>query len=104
MSDETVPVVVHILGKEYRIACKRGEEDALLESSRYLDEQMREVKQKGNVIGTDRIAVLVALHMATEVLKHKGALTDRRSDALSQRLRAMQRKLEGAIEEAKPYI
>jgi cell division protein ZapA len=104
VSEENVPVLVHILGKEYRIACKRGEEDALLESARYLDDQMREVKQRGNVIGTDRLAVLVALHMATELLKYKGTLHDTATDSVSRRMKAMQRKIESAIEEAKPYI
>ncbi len=104
MSDETIPVSVHILDKEYRIACKRGDQEELLESARYLDQRMREVKQKGNVIGVDRIAVLTALTMATELLKNKGIKSPGSNDAVSRRVRAMQKKIESAIEEAQPYI
>lgn len=104
MSEATIPVVVHILGKEYRIACTSGEEEALLESARYLDERMREVKQMGKVIGADRIAVLVALNLVTDLLKQKGSLRETGAEVISRRIRAMQQKIEGAIEEARPYI
>ena len=115
-SGETVPVSVHILDKEYRIACEKGEEEALFASAHYLDERMREIKRKGKVIGGERIAVLVALHLASDLLKHKGSLYEdgrkpevsdegeKRVEVTASRLRAMQKKIEGAIKEAQPYI
>lgn len=117
MSEEGVitPVSVHILDKEYRIACDKGEEDALFASAHFLDERMRQIKQKGSVIGGERIAVLVALHLASDLLKHTGTLDDvgdskkiqskdQGSERMAHRLRIMQQKIEGAIREAQPYI
>jgi cell division protein ZapA len=34
-------LVIHILDKEYRVACPPGEQDNLLRAARYLDNQMR---------------------------------------------------------------
>ena len=44
LSQETVSVAVHLMGCEYRFACRPSERDDLLEAARYLDEQMREVR------------------------------------------------------------
>lgn len=125
MSDDTILVSIHILGKEYRIGCRKEERDILLESARFLDERMREVKRKGSVIGAERIAVLVALNLASEVLQHQGGIASsitsatpesgngkgdspekeiEPEDPVKRRIRAMQLKIESAIEEARPFI
>ena len=41
MSNTSVPVTVHILDKEYRVACAADEQEDLLASARYLDGKMR---------------------------------------------------------------
>lgn len=64
-------VVVHLLDKEYRVACPPGERDNLLRAARYLDERMNEVKES-NVIGLERIAVMAALNLAHELLETRG--------------------------------
>ncbi len=98
MSDETIPVTVLILDKEYRVACAQDEHAPLLESARFLDEEMREIRNSGKVIGTDRIAVMAALNLAHELLSHK---TDNQSgaQAINNRLHAIQRKIEIALNE-----
>ena len=58
---ESSSVVVHLLDKEYRVACDPGEKEDLLRAARYLDDKMREVKE-ANVIGLERIAVMTALN------------------------------------------
>lgn len=75
MSDSD-SVVVHILDKEYRVACPPGEKDSLIRAARFLDEKMREVKE-ANVIGLERIAIMAALNMSHELLQTSGALEDR---------------------------
>ncbi len=77
MSDESIPVTVQILDKDYRIACAVGEEHALMESARLLDKRMREVRQNGRVIGADRIAVMAALNVIYELMqRHATAVVD----------------------------
>ncbi len=100
MNQETIPVVVRILDKEYRIACLPGEEDSLLNAARYLDGKMRGIRATGKVIGTDRVAVMAALNIAHELLEQQHQ-KDFVSDGVSNRLRLMQQKIEIALVESK---
>ncbi|MGD8590623.1 MAG: cell division protein ZapA, partial [Chromatiales bacterium] len=85
-----------ILDKEYRISCQPEERDALIESARYLDNKMREVRQTGRVIGTEKIAVMVALNIAHEFLELKKHKSDD-THALSHRIKNLQEKIEIAL-------
>lgn len=98
MSEDTVPVSVMILDKEYRIACKSEERETLLETSRFLDNKMREIRTSGKVIGTDRIAVMAALNLAHELLQQK---TEKEygSAAVSRRILAIREKVESALQQ-----
>ena len=63
-------VTVHILDKEYCIACPPDERSNLESAARYLDGKMREIRSGGKVIGADRIAVMAALNITHDLL-HK---------------------------------
>ncbi|MFN4263764.1 MAG: cell division protein ZapA [Thioalkalivibrionaceae bacterium] len=65
---EMVPVKVNVLGKELQVGCKPAERAALFEAAGLVDTQMREVRDAGRVVGVDRIAILVALNLANELL------------------------------------
>lgn len=66
MATETLSV--HILGKDYQVACPEEEREALLRAASELDLRMRVIRQSGNVIGVERIAVMAALNLSNEVL------------------------------------
>lgn len=70
---DTVPIV--ILGKEYAVRCPPEERQRLEQLARFVDERMREVRESGAALGTDRIAVLTALNIANELFD----LQERRS-------------------------
>ena len=73
MSEEPVGVTIKVLDKDYRIACPPHEQEGLMASARLLDGRMREIRQTGRVIGSDRIAVLAALNLAHELVQlHRG--------------------------------
>lgn len=59
---------VSIMGREFRVACPAGEEQALLDAVNYLDKKMNEIFESGKVIGTERIAIMAALNIAHELL------------------------------------
>ncbi len=99
MSD-SIPVTVKILDKDYRIACPAEEQNALLASADLLNSRMRELKESGNVIGTDRIAVMAALNMTHEMIEIKDDSSSI-SQSLSKRLRKMQEKIEDALQDTK---
>ena len=62
-------VSVKILEKEYQVACPEGQEDDLANSAKYLDRQMRKIRDTGKVIGAERIAVMAALNISYELLQ-----------------------------------
>jgi cell division protein ZapA len=66
VSTETLSV--HILGKDYQVACPSDEREALLDAALELDRRMKSIRQTGSVIGVERIAVMAALNLAHEVI------------------------------------
>lgn len=60
-----------IQDKEYIIACPEQERDKLLQSVEYLNMKIEEIKSSGNIIGAERVAVMAALNIATELLEHQ---------------------------------
>lgn len=99
MSKPAEAVAVSILGKEYRIACEPGTEDQLISAARFLDARMREVRSSGKVIGTDRIAVMVALNLAHELLEAKSE-KDSAASSANKRLRALRERIEIALNDS----
>jgi cell division protein ZapA len=71
MAEAAKTIEINLLGRSYKIACKEGERDALLEAVAYLDAKMSEIKSAGKVNGADRIAVMAALNIAHEFLSTK---------------------------------
>ena len=89
-----IPVSVHILDKEYQVACAEDERDGLLHAADFVNRRMKEIRDRGNVIGTDRIAVVTALNVAHELLQLKALDT-----AISERVRELQDSLTAALAE-----
>ena len=71
MADTPKTLEISILGRSYKIACEDGERDALLQAVAYVDGKMGEIKNSGKIAGTERIAVMVALNVAHELLSTK---------------------------------
>lgn len=95
MSATPVAVKVNILDREYQVACGPGEESSLLEAAAYLDGKMREVRERGNVIGIDRIAVMAALNIAHEFLQLKPLEDERR--ALARHIASLRDAVSDAV-------
>lgn len=96
MSQDAVAVAVRILEKEYRVACEPHEQEGLIESARMLDQRMREIRQTGRVVGTDRIAVMAGLNIAHELLTLQRTLRTQEQD-LGRRLAGLQERLAEAL-------
>ena len=67
MKKQDSRVTVSILDKEYQVACKPDEREALLAAARSLDSRMRKVRNSGSIVGVDRIAVMVGLNLCYEL-------------------------------------
>ena len=66
---QTNTVTVKILDKEYQVACPEDQEAELTASAKYLDKQMRSIRDTGKVIGLERIAVMASLNISFELLQ-----------------------------------
>jgi cell division protein ZapA len=97
MSSTTTAVTVNILDRDYQIACKREEEQFLKDSAKLLDRKMREIRDSGNVIGIDRIAVMAALNMAHELLLLKPLEEEQRK--IAKQISTLNRSIEQIVAE-----
>ena len=89
-------VTVHILDKEYCIACPPEERANLESAARYLDGKMREIRTSGKVIGADRVAVMAALNITHDLL-HKQQRLDMDADATRQQVRNLLDRVDQAL-------
>jgi cell division protein ZapA len=96
MTDRMVRVSVRILEKEYQVACLPEERSELLDSAEYLNARMREIRDAGNIIGLDRIAVMAALNLAHELLKMRKRSESVDAD-VGQKVRQLRERVEGAL-------
>ena len=101
MSQDPARVSVRILDRDYMIACPHEERPALLDAAEYLNARMREVRDSGKVVGLDRIAVMVALNMANELLQLRGSDT-RSAIETGDKPRALRERIETALGHSQP--
>jgi cell division protein ZapA len=96
MSDRNVRVSVRILEKEYQVACLPEERSELLDSAEFLNSKMREIRDGGNIVGLDRIAVVAALNLAHELLKLRNRGDAAQADA-GRKVRQMRERVETVL-------
>ncbi|WGZ93541.1 MAG: cell division protein ZapA [Candidatus Thiothrix putei] len=95
------PVSVRILDKDYMVACPLGEQDALIASSRRVDREMRKIRDSGKVLSSDRIAVMVALNLAHELMHGKQHHNPSADPATLEHLQKMQQRLDATLDKHK---
>ncbi len=99
MEKKIKAVTVRILDKDYMVACPDGEQIALTAAAKRVDREMRKVREMGKVFGTDRIAVMVALNLAYELLY--SPQTSAVTPELLTQLEKLQQKLDDSLEQHK---
>jgi cell division protein ZapA len=96
MSDASSTVTVTILGKEYQVACPADEVDALTRAARFLDQQMKDIRSSGKVVGLDRVAVMAALNITHDYLSGQNALSETKT-TVSSRIAKLSDKVAAAL-------
>ena len=98
-AEENVPgtVVVKILDKEYQVSCPPSEQEAMLKSARYLDENMRKIKGRGNIHGLEKISVMAALNITHEMLSKSLQLNESRHQT-AQQIKYLEAKLDRSLQ------
>jgi cell division protein ZapA len=98
MSHDVKQVEIHLLGKEYTVACPPEQSEGLLSSAHLLDEKMREIRNRGKIVGTERIVVRAALNVIHELLQAQEGGAHHQQD-FELRLRLLSDKVEAALEQ-----
>ena len=90
-------VTVRILDKDYQVACPAEQEAELLVSAKYLDKQMRTIRDTGKVIGLERIAVMAALNISHELLRASEETEPAELPPSVESVQRINRKLDDAL-------
>jgi cell division protein ZapA len=91
------PVSLHLLDREFHIACAPEERPGLIAAAQFLDGKMRELKSNAKVPGFDRLAVLAAVSIAHELLTLRKE-HDSQEQVLTDGLASLRRKLDGLLD------
>ncbi len=67
--NDTIPVTIKILEKEYKISCPQGEHESLLVSAKSVNDNMVKVRKGGKALSADRVAVMAAINIAHDLVK-----------------------------------
>lgn len=100
MIQDTKPVTITILDKEYLISCPEEERDQLYAAAKLLNEKLMELKSTGKVIGTERMAVMTALNLASEMLAYKQEKTVY-NDKVDTTIKRLYSKIDGVLEKSR---
>ncbi|MDH5426201.1 MAG: cell division protein ZapA [Gammaproteobacteria bacterium] len=95
MSSKPSSVNIRILDKEYTVACPEGEEMSLLASADLLNKKILDIKNRGSILGSERIAVMAALNLAHECITTNSASSNL-SD-VDQRIHSLKEKINSAL-------
>ena len=89
---------VTIMGREFRVTCPDEERKGLLEAVSYLDKKMREIRDSGKIVGSERIAIMAALNITHELLttRNRGGFD---MEEFKRRIDCMQAALDAVMPE-----
>lgn len=96
MKSQSNAIAIQILDKEYMIACPEEEREALMQSAKYLDERMKETRDGGRVLGTERMAVMTALNIVHEYLRQEDA-KEESERVVSESIERLREKIDGVL-------
>lgn len=95
---------VTLLGKEYRVACEPAERDALQAAVNLLDGKLKEAAEKtpASARGSgERVAIMVALNLAHELLAAKNTpeqiAVALESETIQRRINSIEAKLDESL-------
>ena len=100
MSSSQAHVSIRILEKEYQVACPESERPDLVAAAELLNRNMREIRDRGKIVGLDRVAVMAALNLANEVIKFRSR-DEELNGIVNTRIESLRDKLDTALGSSK---
>lgn len=100
MTERHAQISIRILEKEYQVACPAAEKADLIAAAELLNQNMREIRDRGRIVGLERVAVMAALNLANEVVKSRSR-DGELNDVVSARIESLRDKLDIALGNSK---
>ncbi|TRW48080.1 cell division protein ZapA [Aliidiomarina halalkaliphila] len=89
-------VDIKILDRSYRVMCPDGQETALREAAKQLDERMVETRTSTKLTNMEQIAIMAALNLCHEWIQDR-AVESKKIAALEDKVSLLQATIEKAI-------
>jgi cell division protein ZapA len=93
MTTDTAGIDIRLMDREFKVACPEGEEQRLLDSVDYLNQQIKEIKSTNRNIAYDRLVLLAALNITHEFL----LLKDFDTRAVKRKIADMQATIDDVL-------
>lgn len=93
---QTNGVDIQVLNKKFTVNCTEEERQGLESAVTYLNRKMADIKDNGNFIGIEKIAVMAALNLAYEVLNIESG--DINIGECKQKISELQEKIDAACQ------
>lgn len=90
-------VDVNIMGRDFKVACSEEEREGLIRAVNYLDRKMREIRDGGKVVGSERIAIMAALNITHELMTARSGGFD--IGDFKRRITSMQEQIDKTLAE-----
>lgn len=94
--NEKQPINIDILGKRYTFSCQTDEVESLQKAANYLNQKMRDIRDRGRIFGMDRIAIMAALNISHELLTERHHSLDYK-EHLEQKVRLLTATLDDEL-------
>lgn len=89
---------IKLLDRSYRVMCPDGQESALREAARQLDERLAETKTATKLTNVEQIAVMAALNLCHEWIQSRQEQAEYTA-TLEDKIRLLQATIEKAMGE-----
>ena len=102
-ANDLIDIVIN--GRDYRVACAPDEREILLSAVNLVDERILRVASKSKSVNPERVAVMVALNIAHELLSSKPAYVESFDiDRTKRRIEGMEAQLENLLLKANESV
>ncbi|MFA7680346.1 MAG: cell division protein ZapA [Pigmentiphaga sp.] len=91
---------VSIMGRDYAMVCEPEGKEALLNAANMVDQIMQRIRASGKVAGNEKIAVMAALQLASELLNARspdGPLSELALGDYKQKLSQMTKQIDDVL-------
>lgn len=97
MTQSTNQITLHMMEREFLLACRPEERSKLESAAEMLESKMITLRNSGSVTGIERVAMLAGLQIAVELIDLQAAKPLIEPEALRQKIRSIEDSITSAL-------